>query len=297
MELRHLRYFVATAEELHFTRAAQRLGISQPPLTYQIKSLEGEIGVQLFDRQAGRVKLTEAGEVFLAEAREILERVAKATERCRLAAQGQIGRLNVGFTESASFAAEVTWVLQRFRELYPKIDLSLEEQKTEPLMDRLRQMQLDVAFVRLPIGRDPHMRFELVSTEPMVVALPKSHHLANRESLTLLELQNESFVLYPRPTRVGLSDQIITACEDEGFSPRVVQNAPQISSTINLVAGSLGITIVPSCMNTSRVDQVRYIPLSNSTLSASLGVAWNAGSTATTLKNILFLVEEAKNQF
>jgi len=295
MELRHLRYFVVTAEELHFTKAARRLGISQPPLTYQIKSLEEEIGVKLFDRQPGNVRLTEPGEVLLGECRVILERVAKATERCRLAAAGRIGRLSVGFTESASFTGEVTWVLQKFRELYPEVELTLEEHRTEPLMERLRHRQLDVAFVRLPIGRDSDMEFKLVSTEPMVVALPKSHHLANREILELTQLRDEPFVLYPRPTRMGLTDQVITACEREGFSPRVVQNVPQISSTINLVAASLGITIVPACMSTSRVDQVRYIPIRGAELLASLGVAWREDAATTALRNLLALVEESKS--
>jgi DNA-binding transcriptional LysR family regulator len=295
MELRHLRYFIVTAEELHFTRAAQRIGIAQPPLTFQIKALEQELGVKLFDRLPGHVTLTKPGEVLLEEARVIMDRVAKAALRCRMTAQGLVGSIGVGFTESASFTREVTWMLNRYRALYPHIELTLEEHKTAPLMQLLRQGRIDVAFVRLPIGRDDDVSFQLISTESMVVAVPKSHRFAERKSLRLADLAEELFVLYPRATRFGLSDQIVTACEAAGFSPRVVQNAPQLSSTINLVAGSLGISIVPACMKSSRADQVRYIPLRASELIASLGIAWRSEAVSPAVQNMLGLVSAAKN--
>ncbi|MGJ7500322.1 LysR family transcriptional regulator [Variovorax sp. ZT5P49] len=289
MDLRHLRYFVVLAEELHFTRAARRIGIAQPPLTFQIKSLEQELGVQLFDRQPGNVTLTGPGEVFLEEARAILDRVSKATLRCQLSARGVIGRIGVGFTESASFHGEVTSALHRYRELYPHVEMTLEENRSVQLMQSLRQGRIDVAFVRLPVGMDSDVRFDLISNEPMVVAVPKAHRLAGRKSLRLLELRDELFVLYPRATRFGLSDAIVTACEALGFSPRVVQHAPQISSTINLVASSLGITIVPACMRSSRSDEVRYIPLRNSGLVASLGIAYRSSALAPAVANMISL--------
>ena len=168
MELRHLRYFVVTAEELHFTRAAQRIGIAQPPLTFQIKALESELGVLLFDRLPGRVQLTKAGEVFLEESRIILDRVAKASLRAQLTAKGLVGSIGAGFTESASFTPEVTWMLNRYRALYPQIELTMQESKTAPLMQLLRQGRIDIAFVRLPIGRDDDVDFRMISTEPLV---------------------------------------------------------------------------------------------------------------------------------
>jgi DNA-binding transcriptional LysR family regulator len=290
MELRHLRYFVVTAEELHFTRAAQRIGIAQPPLTFQIKSLERELGVQLFDRLPGHVRLTKAGEVFLEEARIILDRVAKATLRCQLTARGLVGSMGAGFTESASFTPEVTWMLNQYRALYPHVELTLEENKTAPLMQSLRQGRIDVAFVRLPIGRDEDVDFRMISTEPLVVAVPKSHRYAGRKTLRLVDLADELFVMYPRASRMGISDQIVTACEQVGFSPKVVQNAPQLSSTINLVAGSLGIAVVPACMKTSRADQVRYIALRESTLIASLGIAWRTKGVSPAVQNMLDLI-------
>jgi DNA-binding transcriptional LysR family regulator len=294
MELRHLRYFVVTAEELHFTRAARRIGIAQPPLTTQIRALEEELGVQLFDRKPGQVRLTEAGTVFLEEARGVLDQVAKAALRCRMAGAGLVGRVGVGFTESASFCGEVTWMLRRFRELYGTVELALEEQRSTQLVQMLKQGRIDVAFVRLPLGASADIRFDLISSEPLVVALPSAHRFAQRRSLRLQDLRDEPFVLYPRPTGSGLSDKIVAACEAAGFMPRIAQRAPQLSSTINLVASSLGIAVVPACMKTSRADNVRYVPLRASGLSASLGIAYRAHGLTPAVRNLLALVGEAK---
>ncbi|WP_158900149.1 LysR family transcriptional regulator [Burkholderia sp. L27(2015)] len=290
MDLRHLKYFVVLAEELHFTRAALRIGIAQPPLTFQIKALETELGVRLFDRQPGRVTLTEPGKVYLEEARAILEHVKKATLRCQLSAQGMVGRLRVGFTESASFREEVTTALHRYRSLYPQVEMSLEESRTGPLMDSLRQGRIDVAFVRPPIGDDDEIRFVLMSTEPMVVVVPKGHRLDGRRTVRLEDLRDELFVLYSRTTRSGLPEMVLSACEDKGFSPKVVQYAPQISSTINLVASGLGISIVPSCMRGSRADDVRYISVNGSRMVASLGLAHRANGLSPVVQNLIDLV-------
>jgi DNA-binding transcriptional LysR family regulator len=290
MDLRHLRYFVVVAEELHFTRAAQRIGIAQPPLTFQIKALEKELGVQLFDRQPGRVTLTIPGQVYLEEARAILEHVKKAALRCQLSAKGLVGRISVGFTESASFRAEVTTALHRYRSLYPRVEMSLEESRTGPLMESLRQGRIDVAFVRLPIGEDDDITFSLISTEPMVVVVPKGHRLDGRKTVRLEELRDELFILYSRATGPGLPEMLVSACEARGFSPKVVQQAPQISSTINLVASALGISIVPACMRGSRADEVRYISLNGSGMVASLGMAHRASGLSPVVQNLVDLV-------
>ena len=291
MDLRHLRYFIAVAEELHFTRAAQRIGIAQPPLTYQIKMLEKELGVQLFNRQPGRVTLTVPGQVYLEEARAILEHVRKAALRCQLSAKGVVGRISVGFTESASFRSDVTAALQRYRNLYPQVVMSLEESRTGPLIDALRQGRIDIAFVRLPIGEHSDIRFRLISTEPMVAVVPLGHRLDDgRQTLRLDELRDEPFVLYPRTTRTGLPEMIVSACEARGFSPNVVQHTPQISSTINLVASGLGISIVPACMQNGRTDGVRYLRLTDPEMVASLGVVHRCDDLSPAIQNLLDLV-------
>ena len=281
---------MVVAEELHFTRAAQRIGIAQPPLTFQIKALEKELGVRLFDRQPGRVSLTEPGKVYLEEARAILEHVRMAALRCQLSAQGMAGRLSVGFTESASFREELTTALHRYRSLFPHVEISLEENRTGPLMDSLRQGGIDVAFVRPPVGDDDEIRFVLMSTEPMVVAVRKGHRLAGRRTVRLEELRDELFVLYARTTRSGLPETVISACEARGFSPKVVQYAPQISSTINLVASGLGISLVPACMRNSRGDDVRYISLNGSDMVASLGLAHRVNGLSPVAQNLVDLV-------
>ena len=290
MDLRHLRYFIAVAEELHFTRAAQRIGIAQPPLTVQIKALEKELGVQLFNRQSGRVSLTEPGRVYLVEARAVLEQVRRANLRCQQSAQGVIGRLSVGFTESASFRREVTDALHRYRSLYPQVELALEESRTGPLVESVREGRVDLAFVRLPIDRHPEIRFSLVCTEAMVVVLPSGHRLAGRTSLRLEDLSGEPFVLYPRATRSGLPEMIVSACEARGFSPRVVQETPQISSTINLVASALGISIVPGCMQKSRSEGVCYIALVDCEVVASIGLVHRAEASSPLVRNLLALM-------
>jgi len=292
MELRHLRYFLVVAEELHFTRAARRIGIAQPPLTHQIKALEEELGVRLFDRAPGNVSLTPAGDVFLEEARFILGRVENAVFRTRLYARGMAGRICVGFTESASFNPIVTSALHRYREAYPDVELTLEENRSTQLIEALRQGRVDAAFVRLPIAMGDDIRFQLISNEPMVAAVHKQHRLALAKSVALIGLKDEPFVLYPRASRFGLTDTIISACQECGFTPVVVQHAPQISSTINLVASSLGITIVPQCMRTSRPDAVRYLRIRGTDLRASLGIAHRTADKSAAVENLLSLVSE-----
>jgi DNA-binding transcriptional LysR family regulator len=296
MDLRHLRYFIVVAEELHFTRAAQRIGIAQPPLTSQIKALERHLGVQLLDRQPGRVSLTEPGKVYLDEARAILGQVERAALRCQLSAQGKVGRVAIGFTESASYREEVTAALHQYRDLYPQVEISLEEMRTGPLMDALRQDRLDLAFVRPPVNEDDKVRFLLMSTEPMVVAVPRGHRLATRKSVRLADLREELFVLYARTTRSGLPELVLSACEAAGFSPKVVQYAPQISSTINLVAGGLGISIVPSCMRASRAQDVRYLPLQGEKLLARLGLAYRLNGQSPAAQNFVNLVRTVKQK-
>jgi DNA-binding transcriptional LysR family regulator len=262
------------------TRAAQRLGIAQPPLTQQIKTLEAELGLKLFNRLPGRVELTGAGRVFFEDAQRILDGVGRAVARSQSSAKGMVGRLGIGFTESASFSNLVTSSLRRYRRDFPNVELSFEEARTAQLVELLRQGRIDVAFVRPPVARGSDLTFRPLSSEPMVVAVPRSHRFAGRRSLRLAELKSEEFILYPRATRLGLSDMILTACEKAGFSPIVAQRAPQISSTINFVAASLGITIVPECMMKSRSDAVSYVRLSSPRLYAELGVAHRSSETS-----------------
>ena len=291
MELRHLRYFVAAAEELNFTRAASRLGVAQPPLTMQIRALEHEVGVALFYRLSRGVALTDAGAALLVDAKAILAQVGKAVHRCRSSAEGIVGRVGVGFTVSASFDGLVNSSLRAFRERYPKVELQLEEGRSTDLVQSLREGRIDAAFVRPPLVLPPPLSIELLVEEPMVAAVPVNHRLADRTSVDLGELAKETFILYPRASARGLSDDIVDQCAKAGFSLQAVQTAPQLASAINLVASALGISIVPACMAQSRNDAVRYVPLRGDPLVARLGIAFRAGESSAPARNFLSLVQ------
>ena len=287
MELRHLRYFVTTAEELNVTKAAVRLGIAQPPLTQQIKALESELGVHLFTRIGRRIALTEAGILFLTEARAILERANQAISIARSAGRGDTGTLRIGFTGSAGFNPIVTSILSRFRTGWPQVVLGLEESRTSRLLSALSAGAIDAAFVRPPVDSDGKVSSRIVSTETMVVAVPASHELAAQADVSLPALRDEAFILYPREGGFGLSELVVAACLTAGFQPRVAQQSPQMTSTINLVAASIGIAIVPECMSPLRPDAVRFLDLHEPSLMADLHLAYRRDDQSPLLRNLV----------
>jgi len=280
MELRHLRYFLAVAEELNFTRAAKRLNIAQPPLTRQIRMLEEEMGIVLIDRSSYRIELTRAGAAFAAETAKILGELRLAVVHAKRAARGALGQVRVGFTESASFNPLVTTAFRSFRAHHPEIEVSLEERQSVELCKGLREERIDVAFVRPPLTNQDDIALDILQEEDMLVVVPNTHRLARARLVDLRDLQNESFILYPRAVRPGLADAVVAACERAGFSPRVEQYAPQLSATINLVAASLGISIVPQSMRGLQPNAVAYIPLRGRPVRAQLGIAYRKGESA-----------------
>jgi DNA-binding transcriptional LysR family regulator len=249
-----LRYFVAVAEEKHMTRAAERLGIQQPPLSMQIRGLESELDVQLFRRQPRGMELTEAGTAFLVRARAILDDVDRAVATTRRTARGEEGRVVVGFTSSAPFHPFVPRVLRAFRDAAPLVSLVLEESGSSELVHGLLNEDIDAAFIRSPVTDVVGLTVQRILEEKMLVALPSGHQFARRSTfsramlLPLQELAKETFVLYKRPGGPGLYDTIIAACKSAGFSPRVGQEAPRIISTLNLVAAGIGVSIVPASL-------------------------------------------------
>jgi DNA-binding transcriptional LysR family regulator len=279
MELRHLRYFCVAAEEMHIHRASERLGIAQPPLTQQIKALEAELGVKLFVRAGRGVALTEAGRLF--------QHVERAKILARQVASGHVGRLRVGFTESASFSPVFTRTFAAFRAKWPGVELELEEAHTETQVERLRQGRLDAGFIRPPIPAGSPILFEALASDPMMVAVAVGHRLARKKLIPLKELASESFVGYARRQGTGLSDAVIAACRRAGFEPRIVQQAPQLSSTINLVAASVGIAIVPARMRHVRPESVAFVKLSAVDLHAQLGIAYMQAERSNTVRNLV----------
>ncbi|HLG48140.1 MAG TPA: LysR family transcriptional regulator [Reyranella sp.] len=258
MELRHLRYFVAVAHEGHVTRAAEKLHIQQPPLSQQIRALEREIDAALFVRHPRGVSLTDAGRSFLADAEQILAQAEHAKIRARRTARGEVGRIAVGFTTSAPFHPLVARAIREFRGNRPNVSFVLEESSSGDMVSGLRDERLDVAFIRSGLVDPAGITVHPLLQEDMVAAFPARHPLSRRARLALKDLADETLILYRRPDGRGLYDVIIAACAEAGFSPHVVQEAPRIVSTLNLVAAGLGITIVPASLSRLPLEGVTY---------------------------------------
>jgi DNA-binding transcriptional LysR family regulator len=281
------------AEELNFTRAAKRLNIAQPPLTQQIKALEAEMGVTLFDRTGYRVELTDAGRSFMPQVARILADVRGSIALAQRAALGDIGHVRVGFTESASFNPRVTAAFRNFRTACPEVEVSLEESPSTVLAVALREGRIDAAFVRPPLRTGEGIEFHMIDEEEMVVAVSSSHPLAQRPDIAMRDLADETFVLYPRMERPGLADTVIAACEKAGFVPKVRQYTPQLSSTINLVAASFGVSVVPRSMQGLQPQAVTYKPLRDPRLTALLGIAHRTAEVSAPILRFIATAREA----
>ena len=290
MELRHLRYFVTVAEELHFGRAARRLHLSQPPLSMQIKDLETEIGTLLLARTRRRVELTTAGGVFLREAREILSRVEQATAAARRAGRGEIGELAVGFVTIADYNV-LPSVLSEFRAQHPDVRLSLREATTDSQLRDLAEQRIDIGFVLAPIQEEGLATRPLLS-EPLVAALPQTHPLARgRAALSLSRLADLPFILFPRHMAPGLYDDVVGFCRRAGFIPRVEQEAVQMQTIISLVSAGLGVALIPASMRNLGRSGVVYRALREKSPHTEVLVAWRKGENTPTLHRFLECVE------
>jgi DNA-binding transcriptional LysR family regulator len=302
MELRHLRYFIAVAEEGHITRAAERLGIQQPPLSQRIKAIERELDVQLFRRKARGVELTEAGRVFLDNARAMLAQNERAIESTRRTARGEQGRLCVGVTPTGPFHPFVPRVIRAFREAFPLVSLTLEECLSPELLKRLRDEQMDAAFLRTPMAEPEHLVIDSLIEEPMVVALPNAHALAQNDGgdalLSLKDLAGETFIVYARQHGPGLYDETTAACLKAGFRPRLGQEAPRVTSALSLVAAGLGISVVPASMQRMAMDGVAYRRLKGAAQpKAVLTLASRRGDPSAVVRNFLSLVRRTAKNF
>ncbi|OWT75508.1 MULTISPECIES: LysR family transcriptional regulator [unclassified Achromobacter] len=262
MEMRHLRYFIAVAEEEHMTRAAQRLGIQQPPLSQQIRDLERELGVQLFDRTPRSVRLNTAGRVFLEDARALVAGAERAALRVQQATRGQVGRIAVGYTSSASLHPRVPQLIRAFHASHPMIALDSQENTTRDLLEAVAGEALDAVFVRASARRYPTLSSLVLDQEPMVVAVPIEHRLAGkRGALALADLAAEPFILYRREDGPGVQDELLAACAKAGFTPRVVADVPRLLSAVTLVASGRGITLLPRTLQVLHQESVVYRPL------------------------------------
>jgi DNA-binding transcriptional LysR family regulator len=265
MELRHLRYFIAVAEEGHITRAAERLGIQQPPLSRQIRELECELGVQLFYRIARGVELTDAGRTFLDGARATLVSLELSSEMARRTGRGEQGGIFLGYPGTAAFHPLVPRIIREFQVAFPLVSVkTIAEGFPDDLVERMRNNQIDVAFLRTPVTIPEGIVVEPLQEDTMVVALPSGHALASGgSSLPLKALAGETFIAYGRgPGMLTMqSNVVIAACQAAGFNPCIGHVAPDNLSRINLVAAGLGIAIVSSSTQRMNVEGVVYRPL------------------------------------
>lgn len=262
MELRHLRYFIAVAECLHFGRAAALLGISQPPLSQQIQALEQELGTRLFDRTNRRVALSEAGRLFLNEARQVLTQVDKAADVARRAQLGELGELKVAFTSSAPFNSSISTAIRGFRQAYPAVHLHLQEMSSQDVADALLEKRVDVGLMRpLPLADALHA-VELFR-EPLVAVVNAGHPLAIApgDGLYMTALAEEPFVFFPRSYGSGLYAQLLSLAREAGFNPHIAQEASEAMTIIGLVSAGLGVSVLPASFRSIRIDGVAYRPL------------------------------------
>jgi DNA-binding transcriptional LysR family regulator len=279
VELRHLRYFVAVAEELHFGHAATRLHISQPPLSQQIHDLERELGVELLHRNRRSVSLTEAGRLFLGEARQVLGNAEHAVEIVKRASRGEIGRLSIGFGPTPENGI-LKDVLSLFVARHPDVDLELHSLYTQEQVEALEHETIDVGFPLLPIAnRD--LITERIGVERVVTALPSHHRLASRSRIALADLRDEPFILISRDVG-GFYGVIVEACQRAGFTPVVKHEVRHILTLLGCVAAGLGVTLLPDAVAGASPPGVLFRPILPRTPTVEIGVAYrrNGGSPA-----------------
>jgi DNA-binding transcriptional LysR family regulator len=286
MELRHIRYFLAVAEEQNFTRAARKVGIGQPPLSQQIRALEDELGTPLFHRFSHGADLTSAGKAFLPEARAIALQAERAKHMALLGAKGQVGQIRIGFTSSAVSRPIVPTILRIFRHTHPEVEVTLTEDDTTRLLSGLAGDKLDASFIR-PGRPDPEqVDIHRFKDEPSMAVLPSDHHLAKKRSVRLAALSNQPFVIFPRAAGVSLFDEIIDACRRSGFDPVIAHEAPQIWSAPNLVSAGLGVSVVPASIAAQiQVKGVVYLPILGESPAFGLALATRLNERSTIVRN------------
>jgi DNA-binding transcriptional LysR family regulator len=272
MELRHFRCFVAVAEELHFGKAARRLNLSQPPVSLAIKELETEIGLQLFERTSRRIVLTPQGQEVLHDARAILARTELLKQHAAMAALGAGGSLSLGFISLDSYSF-LPSLLLAFTGKYPGIRLTLQESTTDRILAELEAGSIDVGSCLATPSLPPTLIYRPTNRYALVLALPENHRLAKLAKVPLDELAEERFMLFERHIGPVMFDTVVSVCMRHGFSPRLF-HARQQHTIVSMVAGGVGVALVPSCVQVMRREGVVYRPIRGETTYVESGVAW-----------------------
>src|SRR5215211_6348538 len=294
MNFQRLRYFVVVAEELNFSRAAERLRMAQPPLSYHIKRLGEGPGERLFYLPKPTVRLTDAGRLLLVETRGLLVHAEQTASVVHRVGQGEVGRLTVGFVPSAANRV-LPLILRAFGERFPSVELLLREVDPDRLLRGLSDGRVDVGFLYLPFEEDS-LDSRPVSRETFVAALPDTHPLSNKPRVSLSALADEPFVLTPRYQGAGLRDKIVEHCWQAGFEPKVVQEAWLMQTTVSLVAGGIGVTLVPASLQNLQRAGVVYKYVEGLSPEIELGVVWRRGDRSAVLRAFLGVVEDVTNR-
>lgn len=292
MEVRHLRYFVAVAEEQHFGRAADRLHMAQPPLSQQIRRMEAELGAPLFHRTTRRVELAPAGEALIERARRILADLEIAVADARLAARGERGKLAIGFTGSATYAL-LPAVAAAVREQLPDVHLTLHgEMFTPAQVDALIEGSIDLAILRPPVFR-VEVEVEVLRREPLIAVLPARHRLAESATVAVADLADEPFVAYSTDFRSILHDAVERTCQAHGYLPRVAIEVKETATMIAFVAAGLGVALVPASVASMRLAGAEYRELEGEGGTVELGLAWRRGEPSPVFARALEVVRSS----
>lgn len=285
MELRQLQYFLTVAEELNFSRAAERLQLTQPPLSLQIQNLEKELGLPLFYRSNRHVELSDAGKYFADEVRKILDHIHRSVENTKRIHHGEIGNLTVGFVGSATYDI-LPLVLREFRSQYPDVQVHLVEMSTPKQIEGLRREEIDIGVLRPPV-HDDALQTEIVSTAPCVLAVPKLHPLTDRSHVSLSDLTPYPFVMLSRKTWAGLYDEILDLCH-----PTIQQEALEFQTVIGLVAAGLGIAVVPQSAMNLHTQDVVYLDMKDSLPNAAMGVSWRKNNRSPLVNEFVYMAKK-----
>lgn len=292
IELRHLRYFVAVAEELHFGRAAERLHLSQPPLSQQIRKLEEILGYELFLRTSRSVQLTIAGRAFLPRALRTLRNMQRDMEETRSIGRGEVGSLNIGFVGSAVLTT-LPRIFRTYREGYPRVHLKLQESFSARVIEGMENGTHDAGILR---DSDPteDIEIETIYSEPYIAVLPSWHRCAKQKSISPSALRDEPFVYYPQTAGARAFEKPLTIFEEYGFRPHIAQEASHWMTILSLVGAGFGVSVSPACVARIASREVVCVPMRGTKVMSHIELAWLTGESRPIVKAFLQIAKEAR---
>lgn len=292
MDIRKLRYFVVLSEELHFRRAAERLNITQAPLSLSIQALERELGTQLFHRTQRRVSLTPVGAAFRLHVISILDQLDRAVEDVQDMVAGEAGHLRLGFTAASSLLFFFPKIVQTFQARYPQVRLTLHELSSSGQLGALADREIDVGFIRTPaLPQRSELNFTHLVDDPLVVAMHEEHPLNEEESIMIAALKDVPLIFYPQKLGVGIYDQVMRLFSSQGLTPNIILETQESAAIISLAASGLGVAIVPSELQCIKVPHVCFRPIADKGAITRLYLGCRAGEESTLVANFRRLAQ------